>query len=123
MNWDAIGAFGELFGALAVLLTLLYLATQVKQTNDISRFNTTNDEFEQVYTFTNMFCNAWAMCQIAFSNGLIDEGFFDSAKPDVSFEIERWPKFKSNVLLWLERYPDFKEYAIFSSLKHDNEIS
>ena len=31
MNWDAVGAIGELFGALAVVLTLGYLAAQVRQ--------------------------------------------------------------------------------------------
>lgn len=31
MNWEAIGAIGEIIGALAVLVTLIYLATQVKQ--------------------------------------------------------------------------------------------
>ncbi len=31
MNWDAIGAIGELYGALAVVLTLGYLAAQVRQ--------------------------------------------------------------------------------------------
>ncbi len=30
MNWDAIGAIGEIVGALAVLLTLIYLAVQVR---------------------------------------------------------------------------------------------
>jgi hypothetical protein len=33
MNWDAIGAIGEIVGALAVLLTLFYLANQVRQSN------------------------------------------------------------------------------------------
>ena len=32
MNWDAIGAVGELVGALAVLVTLIYLAIQVRHT-------------------------------------------------------------------------------------------
>jgi len=31
VNWDAIGAVAELFSALAVLITLIYLATQVRQ--------------------------------------------------------------------------------------------
>ena len=31
MNWEAIGAFGEVLGALAVFLTLIYLAVQVRQ--------------------------------------------------------------------------------------------
>lgn len=31
MTWDAVGAIGEIVGALAVLITLLYLASQIKQ--------------------------------------------------------------------------------------------
>ncbi len=30
MNWEAIGALGETLGALLVLITLIYLATQVR---------------------------------------------------------------------------------------------
>ncbi len=30
MNWDAIGAVGEILGALGVLVSLLYLATQIR---------------------------------------------------------------------------------------------
>ena len=31
MNWEAIGAIGEILGAIAVLITLFYLAVQIKQ--------------------------------------------------------------------------------------------
>ena len=31
MNWEAIGAVGETVGALAVLVTLVYLAVQIRQ--------------------------------------------------------------------------------------------
>jgi len=31
MNWDAVGAVGEIVGALAVFLTLAYLAIQIRQ--------------------------------------------------------------------------------------------
>jgi hypothetical protein len=144
-NWDAIGAVGEIIGAGAVFLTLAYLATQIKQTNGISRFNTTKDimasfdnlnkmvvsdsslrgvlnktndltadESEQLYTYANMYCNTWAICQTAYDNGQIDEGFYSSATSDVIFELKRWPKFEGAVVLWLDRYPDFKGYGIFS---------
>jgi len=33
MNWEAIGAIGELVGAYAVLITLLFLAEQVRHSN------------------------------------------------------------------------------------------
>lgn len=45
MNWDALGAAGEIIGALAVLATLLYLASQIRITNEISRFTTAKDIF------------------------------------------------------------------------------
>ena len=31
MNWDAIGAIGEVFGSLVVVMTVGYLAVQVRQ--------------------------------------------------------------------------------------------
>lgn len=31
MNWDAVGAIGEIAGAVAVVLTLFYLASQIRQ--------------------------------------------------------------------------------------------
>ncbi len=31
MNWEAIGAIGEMAGAVAVVLTLIYLSVQVRQ--------------------------------------------------------------------------------------------
>ncbi|HEY5645410.1 MAG TPA: hypothetical protein VIS76_05700 [Pseudomonadales bacterium] len=46
MNWEAIGAIGEILGALAVVLTLGYLAVQVKYaktaTTDATRLNRAN---------------------------------------------------------------------------------
>jgi len=40
MNWDALGAIGELVGAAAVVLTLGYLAIQVRQSANQSSANT-----------------------------------------------------------------------------------
>lgn len=145
MDWGAIGAVGEIIGAAAVFITLLYLATQVRQTNDISRFNTTKDlnasfdnlnkmivsdpslrevlhktgelsdtENEQLYTFANMWCNTWALCQVAFDNDLTDASLYEAASRDVPFELQRWPNFRRCVNLWLERYPELREMAIFS---------
>ena len=40
MNWEAIGAVGEITGAIAVVATLGYLALQTKQANKLARANT-----------------------------------------------------------------------------------
>ena len=34
MNWDAIGAIAELLGAIGVIASLIYLATQVRQNRE-----------------------------------------------------------------------------------------
>jgi len=36
MNWDAIGAIAELFGAAAVLVTLVYFSLQIRQSNRLA---------------------------------------------------------------------------------------
>jgi hypothetical protein len=35
MNWEAIGAIGEIVGAVAVVFTLIYLSTQIRQNNKL----------------------------------------------------------------------------------------
>ncbi len=60
MNWDAIGAVGEILGAFAVVATLAYLAIQMKQNSaslrranefaQASSIHETNVLFTQVFT-------------------------------------------------------------------------
>jgi NAD/NADP transhydrogenase alpha subunit len=37
MNWDAISSVAEIIGAIAVVVSLIYLASQVKQSNTQAR--------------------------------------------------------------------------------------
>ena len=43
MNWDALGAIGEVIGAVAVVLSLLYVARQVRDGSKQIRLNTTSN--------------------------------------------------------------------------------
>ncbi len=43
MNWDAIGAGGEILGALAVLITVAYLARQISRSNELAQFNASKE--------------------------------------------------------------------------------
>jgi hypothetical protein len=53
MNWDAIGAIGELVGAAAVVVTLIYLASQLRHAktvaNDTNRLTRANDLREMLH--------------------------------------------------------------------------
>ena len=40
MNWDALGAIGEVVGAIAVVVTLIYLAVQIRQNTSSIRAST-----------------------------------------------------------------------------------
>ena len=40
MNWDAIGAIAELLGAVGVIASLVYLATQIRQSREQMAQNT-----------------------------------------------------------------------------------
>ena len=43
MNWDAIGALSDAIGAVAVVITLLYLAIQIKEQTKETRLTATRD--------------------------------------------------------------------------------
>ncbi|XOV83653.1 MAG: hypothetical protein ACFHXK_00755 [bacterium] len=47
MNWDAIGAMGEIIGAAAVVATLVYLARQIGQQNRQAKRTENNASFAQ----------------------------------------------------------------------------
>jgi hypothetical protein len=40
MNWEAIGAVGEMLGAVGVIVTLVYLARQIRQNTRATRLST-----------------------------------------------------------------------------------
>ena len=147
MNWDALGAIGETFGAAAVLITLLYLAAQVRQSNVMASFETAREimaqfndlnrlyatdssirqvllkddelsieEDEQLYTYADMYCNAWATAQFAFNQGQIDEVLYTGVVSDVQVALNRWPRMRKKIERWLHNYPQFRTYEIFDGI-------
>ena len=57
MNWDAIGAIGEILGAIAVLLTLFYLARQIQQSNKIALIAASNESFSNYASLNELYIN------------------------------------------------------------------
>jgi len=48
MNWQAIGAVGNVFGAVGVTATLIYLIVQLRQNTRVLRLNTANVVTEEL---------------------------------------------------------------------------
>ena len=52
MNWEAMGAIGEVVGAIGVIATLAYLATQIRDNNKMMRATTKQDMAVQTQNMT-----------------------------------------------------------------------
>jgi len=53
MNWDAVGATAEAIGALAVIVTLAYLAIQLRQQNSVARAQVQQQRADSVIQLVN----------------------------------------------------------------------
>ena len=58
MNWDAVGAIAELAGALAVVATLFYLASQVRQGREATEANTKSVEQSRLFAEAEFHSNS-----------------------------------------------------------------
>ena len=60
MNWDGINVISvistivEVFGAVAILITLFYLATQIRRSNELTRFNSAKEIVNQFNDLNRM---------------------------------------------------------------------
>ena len=152
MNWDALGAIGEIFGALAVVVTLLYLAKQISQANRISivtgarelqqkyadfytlvatdpdikslvtRLRDPNyvvqseEEEEQIESFTLLLLGIWQASAIAYEQGQIDKSMYGVYRDDVEVKLSKWPGLRPHAIAILLKYPDAAAHEIFSNL-------
>ena len=55
MNWDAIGAVGEILGAMAVFITLVYLSIQIRQGTKATRLRTAHETFQLSFEMVSIF--------------------------------------------------------------------
>jgi hypothetical protein len=64
MNWDAIGAIGEIVGALAVVLTLGYLAIQTRHNAAATQSSTELEASKQFSSFVTRIANSETLQRI-----------------------------------------------------------
>ena len=76
MNWGAVGAIGEIVGALAVIATLVYLAQQVRLSNRIA-FASSEIELKNSFSPVN---------EAVYGNTEIAQLLSRAINPDAEFE-------------------------------------
>ena len=146
MDWEAIGAVGEILGAIAVLVTLFYLASQIRQNTLTSRaamhhqvateFNRLHEMIlshshvpdvmaragytggdAQVRALAFWLLNRYAAIQAAYDNGQIDREFFDTYRIDVERSLRAWPATAPIMREVVESSPYTRAAEIFAPLR------
>lgn len=64
MNWEAIGAVGEILGAIAVIATLIYLAKQIRQNSQAVQVSALRDTTEQWNRWSEVLANSTELADI-----------------------------------------------------------
>lgn len=91
MNWEAVGAIGEVVGAVAVISTLIYLAVQVRQ-NNRNLAEATSASISQSFASINSRISSDEKFAELFIRGRND---IDSLNP---VELERFRAFVQDIL-------------------------
>lgn len=79
MNWDAIGALGEIIGAIAVVITLAYLAAQIRSGNRALRTSVRDSAFRQLQDWNNQLVSD-PILPLIFQRGMEDFESLDEAE-------------------------------------------
>jgi len=61
MNWEAIGAIGEIAGAIGVVVTLAYLSVQLRQNTKASRLSAIQAASENSSRFSELLASDAAL--------------------------------------------------------------
>ena len=64
MNWDAIGAVGELVGAAAVVITLIYLSSQLRQNTRTIRLSSTKAITEELQEAFSLLASDQSLAEV-----------------------------------------------------------
>jgi hypothetical protein len=87
MNWEALGAIGEIVGAVAVVVTIAYLAVQIRQNTRSVRASMYQSLVESVVNFNTAFTQDPELAQ-AYLKGLEDlDGLSEADRTRVAFAL------------------------------------
>ncbi len=81
MNWDAIGAVGEIVGALAVVLSLIYLSRQIRDSTKTIKATSKKDVF--------MWWSEWCREMSAHPDGVLHNRSLDPNSSWTDFNYEQ----------------------------------
>ena len=72
MNWDALGALGELVGAAAVVATLIYLSVQLRQNTRTVKLSSAQAVTEELQAMFSLLSSDQSLAEIFVEAGKSD---------------------------------------------------
>ncbi len=112
MNWEAIAAVAEFAGAIAVIITLIYLSYQLRQSNQIAKA-------EAIRELTNTYDLHFAHLHFPDLNELVRRGLDDfhalSAEEQARFNGSHYP-----LLNHVETVHEMRDLKLVSDHQHDS---
>lgn len=141
MNWEAISAIGEILAALAVVVTLIYLAKQIRQNSQAVQVAALRDTTEQWHRWSEVLATSPELADIVSRgnrsyHGLADnealqygawvQMFFDSVESYRSLVLEHEVQKDLDVLTSIvaRRFaePGFREWWLDNKTDYDNRF-
>jgi hypothetical protein len=104
MNWEAIGAVGEVLGAMGVIATLGYLAAQIRQNTRSVRTSAYQEAVRDMVAASDLLASDAGLARI-WTTGKRD---FDALKPD---EKQRYAAYMLGLLRRFENVLYQKQHA------------
>lgn len=80
MNWDAVGAVGEVIGAVAVVATLLFVARDIRQNSKSLAISALRDTTAQWNQWSNMIASSSDLADIVAKGNNAFSGLSESEK-------------------------------------------
>ncbi|MEJ2171300.1 MAG: hypothetical protein P8X59_00860 [Woeseiaceae bacterium] len=109
MNWEAIGAIGEIVGAAAVIVSLAYLGIQVRNQNIESRIASVHDVLEGFRTEISAFRNS-ELAELLGKGSVDYEALSDTEK------IQFVAMIQGPLRFWEEAYHQYKAGRLSAQL-------
>lgn len=109
MDWDAIGAIGEIVGALAVVISLVYLGAQIRNQNRESRSAAVREILEGFRTEISAFRNS-DLAELLKRGGQEFEALSDTEK------IQFIAMIQGPFRLWEEAYLQYEDDRLSKQL-------
>ena len=142
MNWDAIGAISEILAAIAVVITLIYLAKQIRQNSQAVEVSALRDTTEQWNRWSEVLATSSELADIvargnksyrnlpeveALRYGAYIQMFFDCAESSRALVLEHQVQKDIDVLEKIVArriiQPGFREWWSENQLDYDADVT